>query len=362
MDAGADILQEDNNLMYGALVSRERESVCVNLPYMELTCCRTPYMDVWKYHLVNSPLRHGYDLFDHRPQADHFGFSPLHASVLGLNSTASDPISSFHSFSLSQVNQRDAMGRTALFWAAQRGDAATVGRLLMEGADPRIADNRGSTPLHCGVTESSGQIVVTLLDAGAKIDARDHLGRTAVTEAIRCRESQVEVLQKLFEATPHSKGRNLPGHEMPHVMTQPTPLKRNIASTDGQTQEEVTVNARAIYDRTPLVSTTGGKAHKTLERLLERGADCSLLDNDNRSILHVAADYGNSKCLKILRQAALNSVDRDGKSRSGHTPMATAVWRRDDNVGWSEWAIREPDTDPRHWFNAFQDLYLGIKR
>ena len=316
-------------------------------------------MDIWKYHLVHSPLRHGYDLFDHQPQADHFGFSQLHASILGLNSTASDTTSSFHSFSLSQVNQRDAMGRTPLFWAAQRGDTATVGRLLMEGADPRIADNRGSTPLHCGVTESSGQIVDALLDAGAKIDARDYLGRTAVMEAIRCRESQVEILQKLFEATPHTKDRNLPGHAMPQVTSQPTLVKRKTESPDRHIQEEVTVNARAIYDRTPLMSTVGGEAHKTLERLLERGADCSLLDNDNRSILHIAADYGNSKCLQILRHAGLNSVDRDGKSRSGYTPMATAIWRRDDNAGWSEWAIREPDSDPQDWFIAFQDLYLS---
>ena len=316
-------------------------------------------MDIWKYHLVHSPLRHGYDLFDHQPQADHFGFSPLHASVLGLNSTASVIATSFHRFSLSQLNQKDAMGRTALFWAAQRGDTATVSRLLMEGADPRIADNRGSTPLHCGVTESSGQIVDALLDAGAEIDARDHLGRTAVMEAIRCRESQVEVLKKLFEATPHTKDRNLPGHAMPQVIAQPTPVKRNIASTGGQNQEEVTVNARAIYDRTPLMSAVGGKAHKTLEHLLERGADCSLLDNDNRSILHIAADYGNSKCLKILRQAAFESVNCDSETMSGYTAMATAIWRRDDNVEWSEWAIREPDSDPQDWFNAFQDLYLS---
>ena len=318
-------------------------------------------MDIWKYHLAHSPLRHGYDLFDHRPQADHFGFSPLHASVLGLNSTASDTRNSLHSLPLFQVNQRDAMGRTALFWAAQRGNTGIVSRLLMEGADPRIAEYRGSTPLHCGVTESSGQVVNALLHAGAEIDAKDHLGRTAVMEAIRCRESQVEVLQKLFEATPLTKNRDLPGHAVLQAMSKPTLLKRNRASTNRQTQEEIIVDARAIYDRTPLISTAGGKAHKTLELLLQKGADCSLLDNDNRSILHIAADYANSECLKILRQADLNSVDCDSKSSSGDTPMATAIWRRDDNIGWSEWAIREPDSDPQIWFDAFQDLYLSIR-
>lgn len=138
-------------------------------------------------------------------------------------------------------------------------------------------------------------------------------------------------------------------------------MKRNVFSTDGQIQEGANVNARAIYDRTPLMSTVGGKAHKTLEYLLERGADCSLLDKNERSILHVAADYGESKCLLILRQAAVKNVGFDSRSRFGYTPMATAIWRRDDNAGWSEWAIRESDSDPQDWFNAFQVLYLSIK-
>lgn len=316
-------------------------------------------MDIWKYHLADSPVRRGYDLLDDQPRINHFGFSHLHVAVLGLDGTMFD--AALSSVSRSSINGKDAMGRTALFWAALRGDITIVNKLLMKGADPDISDNRGSTPLHCAVTESSGQMIETLLSAGANVNMTDYLGRTVLMEIIRCREFEVEILQKLFEAGPHADGHTGQRQTPAQAVQQSFAAKLSSLSRGWLIQNDGHVDFRAIYDRTPLMSSNGWKNYETLKHLLQAGADYTFLDIDDRSILHIAADYGDLRTLAVLRQANLEFLCPDGKNKHGHKPMDIAIWRRDDNAGWSRWAIREPTVDPQEWFAAFEDLYLNIK-
>jgi ankyrin repeat protein len=316
-------------------------------------------MDIWKYHLADSPARRGYDFFDDKPQIDLFGFSHLHFAVLGLDGTMFD--TALSSASRLSVNGKDAMGRTALFWAALRGDITIVKKLLLKGADPDISDNRGSTPLHCAVTESPGQIIETLICAGADVNMTDCLGRTVLMELIRCREFEVEILQKLFEAGPHADSHSGQHQEPAKAVQQPYVRMHSSMSRNRPVQNDGRVDSRAVYDRTPLMSTNGRKNYEILKHLLQAGADYTFLDIEDRSILHIAADYGDLKTLAVLRQANLEYLWPDGKNKHGYKPMDIAIWRRDDNAGWSRWAIREPTVDPQEWFAAFEDLYLSIK-
>lgn len=139
---------------------------------------------------------------DDQPEVDRFSFPLLHTALLSPNQRELNSI--LRSTPCYCINERDAMGRTALFWAALRGDLEAVNQLLGHGADPSIADNRGSTPLLASVIESSEKVFRSLLDAGANIDARDHLGRTALMEAIRCREHDVDAFRECFEVGPEA--------------------------------------------------------------------------------------------------------------------------------------------------------------
>merc|ERR1719313_18710 len=47
---------------------------------------------------------------------------------------------------------------SALAQAVERGTAEQVGRLLAHGADPRVSNMYGRTPLHCAAARASGHI------------------------------------------------------------------------------------------------------------------------------------------------------------------------------------------------------------
>jgi ankyrin len=105
------------------------------------------------------------------------------------------------------ANQKDRrLGRTPLFWAAQRGDRQLVELLLDSGADataqapsysepsnvvtgPEVFGGRnkkeqGETPLHVAAAAGHVEVVRILLDRGAKIDARDEDDRTPLLAAV----------------------------------------------------------------------------------------------------------------------------------------------------------------------------------
>ncbi|CAB0029122.1 unnamed protein product [Trichogramma brassicae] len=86
-----------------------------------------------------------------------------------------------------QVNARDKLGRTPLHFACYETVAA---RLLKSGADPTLADEDGSTPLHTICKKGENDLLVkALLNAEAYfnrsvVDARDKLGRTPLQWAV----------------------------------------------------------------------------------------------------------------------------------------------------------------------------------
>ena len=309
-------------------------------------------MDIWKYHLANSPLRRGYELVVETLKLGHFGFSSSHVAILRLGNSPSN----ISTIPRSLIDKKDAMGRTALLWATIRGDYLMVNQLLQRGADPDIGDTRKSAPLHNCVTESSGLVLAALINAVAALDLQDCLGRIALMEVIRCREYDVEVLQKCFGTAPDddtSKCTKNGNFE--------STRSHNDATNDMPVQNQAGISTRPIYDRTPLMSTPGAKEYKVLRHLLDSGANYTLLDNDQRSILHVAADYGDIECLRVLRQADLRYLCVDSQNKYGYTPMDIATWRKNDNTKWSRWAIRAPDPHPEGWYSEFKNLCTNIK-
>jgi ankyrin repeat protein len=83
------------------------------------------------------------------------------------------------------VNARSADGTSALHWAAHRGDAELLQRLLQSGADPNVSNDYGATPLSVAAVEANSQIVEALLNAGADAEAPNAEGQTALMVVAR---------------------------------------------------------------------------------------------------------------------------------------------------------------------------------
>ena len=73
----------------------------------------------------------------------------------------------------SHVNAVDIKRRTALHWAALRGDLNALQALLLAGADRAATDLQGETPLHLAVSSGSVDCVELLLMGDVQIQAKD---------------------------------------------------------------------------------------------------------------------------------------------------------------------------------------------
>ena len=148
------------------------------------------------------------------------------------------------------VNAAEADGSTALLWAANLNDADLTARLLKAGANPKVRNQLGSTPLGEAALNANTALIKALLDAGADPNAAGADGQTPLM--IVARTSNVAAARLLLE-----KGAN------PNVkegQREQTPLMWAAASSQGPMMRELLargaeVDAKSATDlMTPLVS------------------------------------------------------------------------------------------------------------
>ena len=85
----------------------------------------------------------------------------------------------------STVNVAEADGTTALHYAVQANDAATVDLLIRSGAKVKITNRYGVSPLTLAVTNANPDIVERLLRAGADANGSIQDGETVLMTAAR---------------------------------------------------------------------------------------------------------------------------------------------------------------------------------
>jgi ankyrin repeat protein len=78
------------------------------------------------------------------------------------------------------VNERDALGRAPLHYAARLGYIEIVQLLVDAEAQIDVADNEGFTPLMRAIQGGHSAVVTVLLQRGANIGAKTNTGATAL--------------------------------------------------------------------------------------------------------------------------------------------------------------------------------------
>ena len=86
------------------------------------------------------------------------------------------------------VNSRNLKGETALVTAISRSDELWTTFLLGKGANPNLATAAGDTPLMAAARVGYTQAIEYLLALGAKVDATNRMGETALILAVQQRE------------------------------------------------------------------------------------------------------------------------------------------------------------------------------
>lgn len=162
------------------------------------------------------------------------------------------------------INNRNFSGETALFWAAKRGYLHMVERLVKANANVNLSNYEDVTPLH--ISANFFEIVHVLIKNGAKLDAVDYSGETALHEAIseHCLESVCMLLY--YGADPNVQCDN-----------GITPFMKSILLDDVQIQD-------ALFDYVYDFNTTTNDGMTLLnlalthscpyvEEIIDRGAD-----------------------------------------------------------------------------------------
>lgn len=128
---------------------------------------------------------------------------------------------------LAAANTRDRTGCTPLMWAAERGDAPTVRRLLEAGADARAVSTFGFTALGQAAANDAAEVVALMLDAGVPVDQPTIGGRTPLQLALEAQARHAAELLTEYGAdldkpdvngqTPRHKVEAIASHHRPQV-------------------------------------------------------------------------------------------------------------------------------------------------
>lgn len=97
------------------------------------------------------------------------------------------------------INTRDGTsGKTALHIVIQRRDSTWLGYLLQKGANPNLADKKGTTPLMLATQLGFVDGIETLTKRKAQVDQTNRAGETALILAVQLRNA--EAVRALLKA------------------------------------------------------------------------------------------------------------------------------------------------------------------
>ncbi|MDH6601481.1 ankyrin repeat protein [Myroides gitamensis] len=88
------------------------------------------------------------------------------------------------------INKRDALGNTPLYYVCIKGARDLVQLLIQAGADVSQANNNSQAPIHRIAENGNKEIITLLIAGGADINATDKEGKTPLLYAIKAGKTE----------------------------------------------------------------------------------------------------------------------------------------------------------------------------
>lgn len=317
------------------------------------------------------------------------------------------------------VNQRDALGRTALLIASEvdpyecsfpedaeleRAFADVVGLLVRRGASVDAADERGETALMNVITVSNKtSFIPALLAAGADVNARDARGRSAVMRVLR--ESwwnMKDILPLLLDAASGCRGvrpeslrdagttaLKLAMNCEPAVaeqllkwdwtreelnealLTPSTHSGMNVDVVELLVRRGADINARTPEGRNALLESLARTPYhenhtfaEKVSRMAEMGLDVAARANDGSTALMVPEPPhlgGYDTCTRLLLDAGVDPRAKDDRGRTClHAPRSAAPLRLLLETGAESDTPDEDERTPLFFMNDYESMNLLV--
>ena len=215
---------------------------------------------------------------------------------------------------------RDSLGRTALYWAAEKNHVQAMTALIHYGAGLDTPDNKMRTPLHQAVAHGNVEAIQQLINGGADREAREQTkGFTPLHLAIA--NGQKEMARMLVQQGARVDSQNNEGQNALHIAA------KSFSSDE--------LEAFAFeFDTPEILASWQIKDHKgrtpaEVKNLPFLKGLSDPLSAKGTAALIAAAKTGNSQQIKVLLKAGVPSGQTDSR---GWTPLHYAVKHRQQDV------------------------------
>ena len=324
---------------------------------------RNCFDTAWKVILYNrsdaSTRERLGNMFPSDEALDKLNLSLLHKTVLGLNKL--DLATLLASITGSDLDKGDAQGRTPLYWAAVRGDDATVSMLIRHGACVNKGNFEGNRPLDAAASSGNEACIWHLLESGLDMDlnySNDAGGTPLLTF---CQNgTSVEIVEKLLSKGVDLEARTWDGETALMIATEwlkgdlvrcLIAYRANVNSVDNDNRSSL---HRAIWHHSSDV----------FQLLLQHRADHTIKTKAGETLLHFAAHSGDLKTLETLLLFDLRGINvqdrvtgfsdyQKVKGLVGLTALQIAEKRQDATPEWMDafrlliQGVEFPETRPR---------------
>lgn len=206
-----------------------------------------------------------------------------------------------------------ASGMTPLLAATRdswHGRPEAVMTLLANGADPRVTDADGNTPLHHAARSSDPGVVALLRDAAADPEALNHDGFSPL--GVACAAGNWRLARFMLERGAKTE----PTGGVPALLAAAAPDEDDAAGVQLLLKSRARVDARDGQRRSALHEAVKAGHRDIVAALLEAGANLEARDADGRTPWLEAALHGRIGVLEQLhaRGPDIGAVDGEGRN------------------------------------------------
>lgn len=191
-----------------------------------------------------------------------------------------------------------------------------LSELIENGARVDAVDEDGRTALMVAVAKNNADCVKALLEARADVNAKNKKGGTALMLAVD--EGHTDCVKTLLEAGADVNEENKNGATalMAAVAKGHTDCMKALLEAGED------VNAKNKNGYTALMAAVLKGHTDCVKPLLKAGADANVKDKDGETALMLAVDGGHTDCVKALLEAG---ADVNAKNKNGWTALMAAV-------------------------------------
>ena len=261
---------------------------------------------------------------------DDYGFTSLHLAVLGLSHATVEE--ALRDCSPLTIDVEDTLGRTDLWWAAQRSDVQAVELLLRHHADPQKSDTYQYSPIFAAFQSGSLPCVKLLLDCGIDVNRKNGHGMTPLMylAARERRSKDLNLLDLLLQHRPVIDTQEQNGDSALLLALQ----HQNYDVATHLVQRGADVHLQEIVGYNALSVAILYNIHPLVELLLDHKADHLGTMRSYGTLLHLVAEEADTKTLGILTNKNLASRNVRRKRSNGQT--AEDVARSCADVEWQK--------------------------